>query len=373
MSARKVVPSAALSDCRSAFTLVELLVVIAIIGVLVGLLLPAVQAAREAARQATCTNQLKQLGLATLNFHEAQRALPPAGISEKRFSFFVLILPYLEEQAKYDLLAAAPNVDGVTGIKKNMWPRWDGLKWQGANYVWDNLSSSQRAGFASLPYGCPSRRSGPQKVLDKSSNFIRGFASDYSLVNVRYANGAYGDANNWAQLWQTFDGQTVVSVPTPSEMGSQRGPIRGAKVTVTGDAAKDGISWIPRDSLKWLQDGTSKQILLGEKHIPRSRVGVCDTTPGSYKQFDRSVIYGADNDDFRIGIVSGVYAGLPFISQGDEYANGFTYNYAFGSAHPGIANFCMADGSVRSMSLTVSTSVGIALSAVDDGVVVDLP
>jgi prepilin-type N-terminal cleavage/methylation domain-containing protein len=60
-----------------AFTLVELLVVIAIIGVLVGLLLPAVQAAREAARRMSCSNNVKQLALATLNYESAYRRLPP--------------------------------------------------------------------------------------------------------------------------------------------------------------------------------------------------------------------------------------------------------------------------------------------------------
>jgi prepilin-type N-terminal cleavage/methylation domain-containing protein len=61
---------------RVGFTLVELLVVIAIIGVLVALLLPAIQAARESARRATCINQMKQLGLALLNYESARKHLP---------------------------------------------------------------------------------------------------------------------------------------------------------------------------------------------------------------------------------------------------------------------------------------------------------
>lgn len=83
------------------FTLVELLVVIAIIGILVGLLLPAVQAAREAARRMSCSNNLKQIGLALHNYESANKVLPPSTISlggsaSQPWSAHAFIIPYLE-------------------------------------------------------------------------------------------------------------------------------------------------------------------------------------------------------------------------------------------------------------------------------------
>jgi prepilin-type N-terminal cleavage/methylation domain-containing protein/prepilin-type processing-associated H-X9-DG protein len=92
------------------FTLVELLVVIAIIGILVALLLPAVQAAREAARRIQCTNNLKQIALATLNYESTHRRLPPGDGDDPRqpgdqpqASTHAYILPFLEGGNSYAL------------------------------------------------------------------------------------------------------------------------------------------------------------------------------------------------------------------------------------------------------------------------------
>jgi len=115
---------------RSGFTLIELLVVIAIIAVLIGLLLPAVQAAREAARRAQCVNNLKQIGLAMHNYHDAHNTFP-MGSSANFSSYYAsyggfsswgnwsaqaLLLPYLEQTPLYNAanfsLATGP-IDGT--------------------------------------------------------------------------------------------------------------------------------------------------------------------------------------------------------------------------------------------------------------------
>lgn len=106
---------------RGGFTLIELLVVIAIIAVLIALLLPAVQQAREAARRSQCKNNLKQIGVALHNYHDAASMLPPGRIVNPIdgqghcFSAYAHLLPYLDQAPLYSQIVFSANPDDTAG------------------------------------------------------------------------------------------------------------------------------------------------------------------------------------------------------------------------------------------------------------------
>jgi prepilin-type N-terminal cleavage/methylation domain-containing protein len=330
------------------FTLVELLVVIAIIAMLIALLLPAIQAAREAARRAQCVNHLKQLGIGVHNFHDTKNGLPPvgAGITRWNVSFWGLILPFLEQESLWELV---PN---DLGCKMD--------RWNDDAY----FPEETRKAFGSVPiYRCPSRRGGGSLYLPKNhfttpdDSAQIGPQIDYGFVNASTDN-----TNTYWTVWGMSD--------------TYFGPFRASLVEYG--------TWKPRDAMAWWSDGTSNQLLLGEKHIPPNRLGKCtgDSDMAAYSG-DCSYLTISEWGTFAMS--------RPFMRGGtvaapvtfplhrpkdfdDDLTKSVQENIGFGSYHPGICNFLIGDGSVRGIDVETSvTNVLVPLSHVNDGLPVTLP
>jgi prepilin-type N-terminal cleavage/methylation domain-containing protein len=181
---------------RRAFTLVELLVVIAIIGVLVALLLPAVQAAREAARRTSCTNNLKQLGLALQNYHDSYGRFPSLGQGTNggsppeanstygHMSGLVVLLPYLEQQPLYDAFKS-PQASPA-------YPAWGPVPWYGWNFAPHN---NQVPGLLCPSDGNPGLQSGNHAYWwqgDTNYAFNTGDRTQTGSRGERTTRGIFG-------------------------------------------------------------------------------------------------------------------------------------------------------------------------------------
>ncbi len=205
------------SDHRRAFTLVELLVVIAIIGILVALLLPAVQAAREAARRTECSNNVKQIGLALHSHLDTYKSFPTAGTipwagtpmgppGKNGPGWAVQILPYIEQQALYDLAKSSASGSADPTVR----------------------------GTAISYYFCPSRR--PAQPSSTGNALID------------YASATPADApNSWDQFWYG----DIWGVP--------------ANTTYNGILVRSETNRISRDSN--VTDGLSNTLAVGEKWV----------------------------------------------------------------------------------------------------------
>ena len=331
------------------FTLVELLVVIAIIGILVGLLLPAVQAAREAARRTQCKNNLKQIGLAFLNFESARGHLPtgpmdgdpeaittsgapnPAGYNyaggttccraatRRGWSHFYHILPFLEQENVYNLGRDDP-------------PYWP--------YQTNNAGENDVAGVALSLYFCPTRR--PPTLYN--NNLIS--RCDYAGCAGFYQGSPHS-------------GTTVIP-PPPLGLGPAVNPRR---VENRGNVPtrRGAIVWPAygdRRILAEFQDGTSNSIMVAEKCLPPLTFG---TDGGDNERWNN---HGWDVDSLRYHFPpESDFTARPFTGA----SSGTIWRNMFGSAHSQGLNALRADGSVHFHAYTVDPLVWMYYCVIDDG------
>ncbi len=318
---------------RSAFTLVELLVVIAIIGILVALLLPAIQAAREAARRNQCANQLKQLALGMLLHEATHKHYPTAGWGwnwwgdpdrgfglRQHGGWGYNILPYIEEQAVYDL---GKGLDETTIQKKQ--------------------AITQRCQTLVGIFNCPSRR--PARL--------------YPFYFVGYP----------------YNAKSPVEKVTKSDYAANAGDAITEAVEGPGtlqQAELPQYTWLTKkltgviiqhSELKAsaVTDGTSNTYLMGEKHLDPDNYGD-DYQPPNLQppnDDDDGAFVGFDNDTCHL------------TSYRPRQDTPGLESKTFGSVHPGGFHMAMCDGSIQVVSYDIDPAIHKSLGNRRDGVVAD--
>ncbi len=325
---------------RRGFTLIELLVVIAIIGILIGLLLPAVQKVRDAAARIKCTNNLKQIGLALHNYHDAQRTFPPGYVDRNTdpnstpdndlgpgWCWATFLLPYVEQDNVYKQINL-----GVT------------------------VGTGVNAPISQLPltiYQCPA---------DPYQQAFPVYDSSFSAPVTTLAHSNYVACNGWEECFYGAGGN-----PQPGPGGDGLGGIYGA----------GGVGLFYRNSrttFASITDGTSNTIAAGERsgnHSPATWTGA---VPGgrcpAWMAVQPPAVYAPppgpayDNADFGEALVLAHCNATHLPSADFPIFDPDT----FYSMHTGQgANFLFADGSVHYLTAGINPATYQALSTIAGG------
>jgi prepilin-type N-terminal cleavage/methylation domain-containing protein/prepilin-type processing-associated H-X9-DG protein len=336
---------------RTGFTLIELLVVIAIIAVLIGLLIPAVQKVREAANRMSCSNNLKQIGLALHNYHDANGRFPPA-----------VIMPYAKE-----------SVDPLTGGSANPFgPNWavwllpyieqDNLYQQAkpwsypgtknlADFTSYDLTWRSVRGTTIKTYLCPSDSGSETPFTDSSGR----------PPEPGWARGNYACSSGTADTDHHIDGNNgVLNPPYP---GMRKGPVMAINF---GCRLTD------------ITDGTSTTFLAHEVRIGVNRLDrrgtwalgmpgasmVCagrDSNPTPNDRLDDADEIEGCPDFWYPGI--GTKDGMGCRND----PNSFGMAAQARSRHPGGVNACFADGHVQFINNSISQLTWVLLQSTNDG------
>lgn len=309
------------------FTLVELLVVIAIIGILVGLLLPAVQAAREAARRMSCSNNLKQFGLALHNYESAHKSFPVGsfphqngwGNSYSQGSQLVKLLPFVEQAPVWSTLDFA-NVHAFGG---------PGHPGGGVTAQMSNIGLGHRA-WATVPNAVQSDLAIFRCPSDSFTNLPVQSMANYALSmgNQRMEDGGRCPGING----NNFN-------TAPAGLGDIGAAANGNRIS--GITSRFG-QWTAK--LRDLTDGTSNVIAMGE-YRPK-----CGDHSFYFTWSHWNTSWIATTAPINFQTCGGEGLGKDDTTGGAEDCNHFrTWNMSMGfkSLHTGGAQFVLGDGSVH--------------------------
>jgi prepilin-type N-terminal cleavage/methylation domain-containing protein len=307
------------SRTRSGFTLIELLVVIAIISTLIGMLLPAVQKAREAASRAQCQNNLKQIGLAMLNFESGRGSLPPSRTSPTGRTWAGLILPEIEQE--------------------NLYRAWDSTR----PYYEQSNPIARMTGVRI--YFCPSRRTPIDSQAGSLSDDIPTDASIVGGTSGMHVPGALADY--------------AVAVDPNGDNPAD---------TINQPGAKDTAAFRFGFGVRLMDfpDGLSNTFLVGEKHVTQGTYGTAAGYDGStfnpdrYLWSTRSAGRGEMPSPFLVGITTNP------MEPGATLPN----PPKFGSKHTQVVVFCFGDGHVANIPESIEWNILAMLNQRNDGQVI---
>jgi len=316
------------------FTLVELLVVIAIIGILVALLLPAIQAAREAARRSSCQNNLRQVGLACLEFESAMKRLPPASArldpqatnTRPDYGYIPFILPFIERDALRNMIDAKAN--------------W-----------YDSVNKD--ATTTPLPeFKCPTRQPNEPVNMFDPGGVTGGFGlEEDSLLRAHYLGvlGANTELSpDFPEYCSDRTSPYTMETQQPGASSRRDPPCLGVTAAeVSGPIGNNGAIIRRADvPIAKITDGTSKTFLIGESAFgPPEAQGVRPWIVGGVSEF----MYGSKNVAYAIN--SGARPGPT------------RNNIGFGSEHPGGCHFALSDGSTQFLTENIELRVLFALAS----------
>lgn len=327
---------------RLAFTLIELLVVIAIIAILIGLLLPAVQKVREAAARMSCTNNLHQISIASMNYESTNGVLPPGGLSNPNGTLgssanwggaikgpmtgtLAFLLPYMEQDPIFRLFPSS---------------------------YFSYISAVDPWAYSTAPFTTDGNYTGP--LLGTQSR-IKPYECPTDDANSLHASGMFDFLAPGDDCTGTFNAASMCGDYFPNMTGTFAARQPGAGNYVGCAGGLGGYMGLANPSY----------LLYPGIYYVNSKVKLTEISDGTSNTFAFGETLGGNglSKDFNLAWFGA--SGMPVAWGLQSYTT--SQWYTFSSRHTGVVNFAMGDGSVRSVRLSISTATLRAAAGRSDG------